>query len=296
VTPALPGVESPGIETREVFFLSGPQAAPRCNAGTAGFPAGPSPQPAGPLLAATLFLPPEALAAKVPGLVVGHGAGSRRTRHSAFCVEACRQGFVVLAFDFRGHGDSAGFGDGPMEEDVLAAARFLREMATVDPDAICYRGSSMAGFYGLIAAPEAAFASMVLICPASEKVFLDALDREESGTRDDAPDLEGEDTPRFPPSAPGEPPRWDAGALRLYFERQDSLAVASRVDCPVLLVHARADTVVPLSHSLALVQHLAGETTLLALPWGGHSTPQHEPKVHSQTLVWLKRSLDPSSR
>ena len=39
-------------------------------------------------------------------------------------------------------------------------------------------------------------------------------------------------------------------------------ALAARVRCPVLLVHARADSVVPFGHSLALARHLAGDATL----------------------------------
>lgn len=98
---------------------------------------------------------------RAPGLVVGHGAGSQAARHEEFCREACRQGFVVLALDFRGHGNSMGTGDGPLEQDVLAAVHFLRDHPAVDGQRICYRGSSMGGFYGLKAQPEAGFAAPV---------------------------------------------------------------------------------------------------------------------------------------
>ena len=262
-----------GIETRDILFASGDQATSR------------------PMLAATLYLPAEAHACRVPALVVGHGAGSRRTRHEIFCAEAARQGLVVLALDFRGHGDSEGSADGPMEQDILAAVQVLREMRQVNPNAICYRGSSIAGFYGLVAAPEARFAAMVLICPAGEQVFLDTLDREEGPDRDANTHRDDEDGPHFPTPAPGEPPRWDTRALRSYFESQDSLDSASRVLCPVLIIHARNDDVVPFDHSLRLVRQLAGEATLVALPWGGHSTGQHDPDIHRQSLAWLKQIL-----
>ena len=247
--------------------------------------------PTGPLLAATLFVPHEIQPARLPALIVAHGAGSRRTRHQVFCAEACRAGFAVLALDFRGHGDSEGLADGPMEQDVLDAVRTLRQMPEVDPQVICYRGSSMGGFYGLMAAPDAGFVAMVLICPASEREFLEALDKRDDEAQDYGPDLQEDAGPRFPTPAPGEPPRWDTRALRRYFQAQDSLATASRVDCPVIIVHSRADAVVPLGHSLALLEHLAGEATLLALPWGSHSTAQHDPTIHRRTLLWLKQNL-----
>ena len=153
----------------------------------------------------------------------------------------------------------------------------------------------MGGFYGLMSAPDAAFAAMVLICPASENEFLDALDKGEIGSNNEASPAEREGPVRFAPAALDELPRWDTGALRRYFETRDSLATASRVRCPVLLIHTRADDVVPLAHSLALVQHLAGDTTLVVLSQGGHSTAQHDPSMHRQSLAWLRQRLRPPS-
>ena len=108
----------------------------------------------------------------LPGLVVAHGAGSRASRHEAFCIEAQRQGFAVLAIDLRGHGDSDGSADGPLELDILAAADYLRHHPEVDPARIYYRGSSMGGFYGLKAATRPVFAAVALVCPASERDLL----------------------------------------------------------------------------------------------------------------------------
>jgi dipeptidyl aminopeptidase/acylaminoacyl peptidase len=222
-------------------------------------------------LAATLYLPTTAGASLAPGLIVGHGAGSHRLRHRAFCLEACAHGFAVLAIDFRGHGDSAGAGDGPLEQDILAAARFLRRHPAVDRGRICYRGSSMGGFYGLAAAPEAEFAAMVLLCPASEKVMLDAIAASNRGGA----------------AQSAMSTRWDAPRLRAYFQRQDGRALAARVRCPVLIVHVRRDPVVPFEHSLMLVAELGGDTTLLALAQGTHTTAQHEPAIHAFVASWL---------
>ncbi len=217
-----------------------------------------------------------------PGLIVGHGAGSRRTRHEAFCREACSSGFAVLALDFRGHGDSGGAADGPLEQDILAAAGFLRGHPAVEGAHICYRGSSMGGFYGLKAAPEAGLTALALVCPASERVILDALDgADDDGAYAVTPADRGGATQTAAST------RWDVPCLRAYFERQDSLALAARVRCPVLLVHARADSVVPFGHSLTLARHLGGDVTLLGLAHGTHTTAQHDPAIHRWTVRWL---------
>jgi dipeptidyl aminopeptidase/acylaminoacyl peptidase len=243
-------------------------------------------------LAGMLYLPdalaPRAAAAQtaggaaaqpVPGLVVGHGAGSRAANHAGFCLEARRQGFAVLAIDFRGHGESAGSVDGPLEQDILAAVRCLRAHPAVDPRRICYRGSSMGGFYGLRAEPEAGFAAMALLCPAGESVILEALDDDEDS---EAPARQGQGA-----ASASAAPRWDKPRLRAYFAQQDSRELAARVRCPILLVHARPDLRVPFAHSLTLAEHLRTDTTLVALESGSHTSAQHDPAVHAYTAAWL---------
>lgn len=240
-------------------------------------------------LAAHLYLPETATTspgALAPGLVVGHGAGSRASRHERFCLAAREQGFVVLALDFRGHGDSTGVADGPLEEDILSAVDYLRSHPAVDPAAVCYRGSSMGGFYGLKAALRAEFAALVLLCPAGEAVMLDAIDS--AATEDLPPGTETQtDRPAPTPLA-----RWDRVRLRRYFELQDSLRLAARVCHPVLIIHARGDQTVPLDHSCMLARHLAGDAMLMVLQGGSHTTAQHDPRVHDYSLRWLTRNLE----
>ena len=246
-------------------------------------------------LAGTLYLPDDAASGeKAPGLVVGHGAGSRRSRHDQFCREACSAGFAVLGLDFRGHGDSTGSADGPLELDLCAAAAFLRAQPSVDAEKVCYRGSSMGGFYGLKAAPQAGFAAVALLCPATESVILHALDEQEAMRDTEDPDSAGaavSSTGQRFPVAGDAPPRWDVPKLREYFEQQQCLSIAALVECPVLFVHARADEVVPFTHTLLLTQSLVVDTTLLALAAGTHTTAQHDPVIHRYTVDWLREQL-----
>jgi dipeptidyl aminopeptidase/acylaminoacyl peptidase len=235
------------------------------------------------VLSATLYLPEKDAGpggGQFPGLVVGHGAGSRKERHAEFCREAAGQGSVVLALDFRGHGDSEGAADGPLEDDIAVAAGFLRKHCGVDRSRLCYRGSSMGGFYGLKAAATgtAGFAAVALLCPATAEVMLEGLDDIES--RDTEADSADGD-----PAAPAT--RWDMPGIKDYYRRENSMALASRVKCPVLLVHARGDELVPFGHSLELAAHLPGDTTLVALAGGSHTSAQHDPEVHRLTARWL---------
>lgn len=254
-------------------------------------------------LAATLYLPGDSSRGeRAPALIVGHGAGSRRSRHAEFCRRACSAGFVVLALDFRGHGESAGTANGPAELDIQAAAAYLRIHPAVDPGKICYRGSSMGGFYGLKAAASVKFVAMALLSPATEAVILHGLDEYQSGLDTEAPAAQpGAGAPAAAPPAPSADrgahqekaaaPRWEIAKLREYFREQDSLALARSVDCPVLLIHARTDEVVPFTHTLLLTQALPTDTTLVALAEGTHTTAQHDPHIHALTTEWLRAQI-----
>lgn len=244
------------------------------------------------LLSATLYRPAAAAPSLAgcngrPGLLVGHGAGSHRGRHRTFCRVACAAGFVVLGLDFRGHGDSEGVADGPLELDIAAASEFLRRVPGVDRRFLCYRGSSMGGFYGIRAAPAVGFAAMALLCPASHSVLLEAVAAAAAATSPPS----GTEGGTVAAAAASPPTRWDLPALRSYYEQEDDLAAAAQVNCPVLIIHARNDEVVPVTHSLELAGHVAGEATVRLLPGGSHTSAQHDPQIHRYTVNWLKHAL-----
>ncbi|MHB0979086.1 MAG: alpha/beta hydrolase family protein [Thermoleophilia bacterium] len=235
----------------------------------------------GPIIASTLYLPARAHHREPPrpALIVGHGAGSRRQRHDPFCRTACIAGLVVLAIDFRGHGESTGELDGPAEEDILAAATLLRSHALVDGRRIGYRGSSMGGYYGLLAAAAGGLAAAALICPASEGVLLDGIAR--AGTPEEELSL----------SDRGLELRLHVRGMRAYLATHSTLEAARRVSCPVFLLHARGDDVVPLAHTLRLAEALDGPVYLSIVPEGDHSSIQGSPHMHESVTGWLIKAL-----
>lgn len=220
-----------------------------------------------------------------PGLLVGHGGGSRRQRHASFCRVAAAYGMAVLAFDFRGHGESEGMVDGRLPDDVVAAARVLREHPSVDPARIGYRGSSLGGYNGLMAAERAGLDALALLCPADEEVLLHALDRLEA---------EGQ-------AAPSDPGGWNDGmridfaASRRAIETEGLLEAAGRLRCPVLLLHARADEVVPVDVTLRVAKALRGTAEVLVVPDGDHRSLQGSPEIHQRVAGWLSRQLSPGA-
>ena len=104
-------------------------------------------------LAGHLFLP--RAAERRPALVLVHGSGEQDRRGRAGALRRMAEhfagaGFVVLVYDKRGVGDSAGdwrtAGFPDLAADVVAAARFLASHPRVRPEAIGLVGFDQAGW------------------------------------------------------------------------------------------------------------------------------------------------------
>jgi pimeloyl-ACP methyl ester carboxylesterase len=93
------------------------------------------------------------------GLVILHGAGSRKENHADMAAAAVAAGLAAVRFDMRGHGATGGMLDGRAIGDVAAAAALLPAGV---PFAL--RGSSMGGYLALVAARHAGAAAVVAVC------------------------------------------------------------------------------------------------------------------------------------
>jgi pimeloyl-ACP methyl ester carboxylesterase len=212
-------------------------------------------------LAWSLFVP----AAPPPGgVVVVHGADSRRQNHFDF-ARACRaSGLAAIVFDVRGHGDSGGPLDGRLVDDVAAIADVLREAAGVERVAL--RGSSMGGYLAIVAARAAGAAGVVAICPATAHGLL-------RGVRDG----------RFGFAA-------DEPGLTAALTDHDEVAAARALHRPLLLLHADGDEVVPVALSRALHAE-APDSRLVVVPGGDHHSIQHDPGLQGEAIRFLARAL-----
>ena len=104
-----------------------------------------------------------------PGMVIVHGAGSRKENHADFGRLCAGAGWASLAYDQRGHGDSGDEMSPEALADAGAMAAMLAGLDSVDPRRVCIRGSSMGGFIAINAgATSDVIAGVVAICPAGE--------------------------------------------------------------------------------------------------------------------------------
>lgn len=213
-------------------------------------------------LSYALFTP---AARALGGVVILHGAGSRKESHYDYARRLRGHGLAAIAFDQRGHGESAGAMDARMAADVASVAGLLPAGV---PRAL--RGSSMGGYLALVAAERAQARAVVAICPASASGL-------RSGLRDG----------RFTFSA-------DAPALDAFLAEHDEVAAAADLDRPLLLLHAEGDEQVPVAHSAALAaaREEAGRATrFVRVPGGDHRSVQHDAELQDLSVRFLVRAL-----
>ena len=156
------------------------------------------------------------------GLVILHGAGSRKENHADMAAAAVAAGLCAVRYDARGHGETGGRLDGRALDDVAAAAALLPAGLPV-----ALRGSSMGGYLALVAAGAVGAAAVVAICPAPAGLLLDGM---RSGRLEFAADAS------FAEWLAAHPLEEAVGALR----------------APVLIQHAEGDEDVPVGGSRAL--------------------------------------------
>jgi pimeloyl-ACP methyl ester carboxylesterase len=201
------------------------------------------------------------------GVVILHGAGSRKESHFAFARGCAASGLAALAFDARGHGASESPMDGRAIDDVARMADLLRARGGVEEVAL--RGSSMGGYLALAAAAEARAFAVVAICPAPALGLATAV---RAG--------------RFPFEA-------DRNAVVAMLKENDETDAIHALDAagvPVFLLHAEGDEILPPDLSRAL--HAAAPSSKLVItPGGHHRSIQHDAELQGESVRWLTRAL-----
>jgi pimeloyl-ACP methyl ester carboxylesterase len=190
------------------------------------------------------------------GVVILHGAGSSRLSHLEYARRCARHGFAAIAFDLRGHGESAGALDGGVLDDVAAMAALL------PPAPLVLRGSSMGGYLALVAGAALGAAAVVAVCPATGAGLRRGLRAGEFGFAA------------------------DRAALESFLDGHDAQAAARALGERLLLLHAEGDEVVPVMVSREL--HAAAPASrLVVVPGGHHRSAQHDPELQDLSVRFV---------
>ena len=151
-----------------------------------------------------------------------------------------RLGLSLLAFDYRGYGESGGSPSEPgLYRDAQAAYRYLRETRLVPPDRIIVFGHSLGSAVAVDLVSRVAAAGLIL-----DGALTSVIDR-------------GQEL------YPYIPVRWIAG------NKFNSLEKVARIRIPKLFLHAVRDEVVPLAHGRRLFAAAVPPKTFVELQ-GGH--------------------------
>jgi alpha-beta hydrolase superfamily lysophospholipase len=207
-----------------------------------------------------------------PGMVIVHGAGSRKENHGDFGRACAAAGWAAIAYDQRGHGASEDEMAPGAVDDVARMARLLAGVEGVDRRRVCVRGSSMGGFMAIhAAATSEAIAGVVAICPAGEEHLLRGL---RSGELEFRAGLEAR------------------RSLEAWLGEHDLREAVERIgERPLLLIHAEGDERIPHEWSRELYEHAAEPRKLIQLPGGHHRSAQHDQELQGLSLRWLERNL-----
>ncbi len=207
-----------------------------------------------------------------PGMLIIHGAGSRKENHADFARMSAAAGWAALSYDQRGHGDAADEMGPAALGDVSRMARFLGGVDGADPERICARGSSMGGFMAIhAAATSKAVAGVIAICPAGEEHLA-------RGLRDDELEFRAGAEAR--------------AALAAWLSEHDLREAARLMGAkPLILLHARGDERIPSEWSVELHEAKPDPVKLVVLPGGHHRSIQHDQELQSVALDWISRRI-----
>jgi len=80
-----------------------------------------------------------------PAFIIGHGSMVNKEMVKGYALELAAAGFVVVPFDFRGHGQSTTGDSSLMINDVIAIKEYLQTRGDIDMNSLGYIGYSMGG-------------------------------------------------------------------------------------------------------------------------------------------------------
>jgi alpha-beta hydrolase superfamily lysophospholipase len=209
-------------------------------------------------------------------LVYLHGVADNRASSVGIASHFVPQGYDVVAYDSRAHGQSTGDACtyGFYEKTDLA-----RVIDHVGPGPVVVMGTSLGGAVALQgAAVDHRIAAVIAIAPFSD-LRTAALERApffaSRGNIEEAFRLAE-----------------DQGHFRV--AEASPLAAAPGITIPVLLIHGDHDTETPYDHSVRLLPALAGPKRLITVKGGGHRQGLG-PDTWAELDAWLDQALTPAS-
>jgi uncharacterized protein len=183
-----------------------------------------------------------------------HGNSKNISGHLRYVEWLPSHGYDVFLFDYRGYGNSDGFPSPKgVHEDCVAALTYLRQRPDVDKERIIVFGQSLGGSYALGSLANVSRRGIRAV--VVEGAF--ASHREIADDKVSA----------YPLPVP-----LRQGLVNLLVNQTyDAITAIRQIDdVPVLLIHGKADEIVPYRHAQLLLAASDGHATLWTVPEGRH--------------------------
>ena len=255
-------------------------------------------------LAATLYRPEDRIACDhtippTPAIVVLHGLGGTRGSLTALTETAfASRGFIVVAYDARGHGESGGLSSlaGAREvADLRAVVGWLAARRDVRDDAIGAFGISYGGGQVLRALVEGVPLAAAVVAETWSDLYGALLpqDLAKSGAvLGFLSAVARRATPDVLAIGPSAIASRNLAAVRAFAAARSSRTGLGVVRTPVLVLQGRRDFVFDLQQGLELYRRLGGPKRLYVGPFG--HTPSRFPgpdiqRVVDETTAWFRR-------
>lgn len=228
----------------------------------------------------------------IPVIIIAHGWGSNRSRVLRYALPLYEEGFSILMYDARSHGESEYYKTPnglQFRNDLLAAFDWLSMRQDVDMARIGVLGHSLGGFGAVLAMDENAPIA-ALVTDSMPVHFATMIGAE----------LKRRKLPQFPLTQLL--PRfmiWRSRIPSSMIKRANPAAIlknnASSSRIPVLLVHSRRDGYIPvteLNHLLSLTPDLPH----LYVDSEGHSSSDSDPAFWPAVKSFFRASLFVSNK
>jgi dipeptidyl aminopeptidase/acylaminoacyl peptidase len=218
-----------------------------------------------------------------PLLIIAHGWGSNRVSMLRYARVLHTEGYALLLYDARSHGESAGIAAASglsMSEDLLAALDYAETRKEVDPLRIGVLGHSLGAFASVLALSRAHHRIRAVVTdamPARTQTMMKS-------------ELRKRRVPLFP-LVHILPWIW---YLRSHATPRDIDIVAAIKSCrvPLLMTHSQRDHVVPIAE-MSYIRATAHRTAMnyLELNGEGHSSSANQPLFWDHVLPFLREHL-----
>ncbi|XID92794.1 alpha/beta hydrolase [Paenibacillaceae bacterium WGS1546] len=233
-----------------------------------------------------LLVQPHA-AAPGPVVIVAHGWGSNRSRVLRYALPLYEEGYSVLMYDARSHGES-GFYKTPtgllFRDDLLSAIAWLKTRPEIDPARIGVLGHSLGGYGAVLALDEGA--PIAALVTDAMPVRLSAMI---------ATELRRRRLPRFPlASLVPWIMVWRSGISKAAMRKANPARILRDNEQlskkPVLLVHSRNDGFIPPSELEYVVTRVPGVRHLF-VDSEGHSASERDPAFWPEVRSFYREAL-----